>query len=78
MHVLITCKFKKDQINSNREKVDTSFFQSSRAAYLVASSGIWPKFELVQTVMYILIACKNKKDRIKNSRENVMTTFPLL
>ena len=78
MHVLITCKFKKDQINSNREKVDTSFFQSSRAAYSVASSGIWPKFELIQTFMYVPITCKNKKDRIKNSRENVTTTFLLL
>ena len=26
MHVLITCKFEKDRINSNREKVVTSIF----------------------------------------------------
>ena len=26
MHVLITCKFEKDRINSNGEKVVTSFF----------------------------------------------------
>ena len=26
MHVLITCKFEKDQINSNGEKVVTSIF----------------------------------------------------
>ena len=70
MHLHITYKFKKGQINSNREKVDAYFFQSSRAAYSVASSGIWPKFELTQTLMYVLITCKNKKD--------VMTTFPLL
>ena len=25
MHVLVTCKYKKDQIKNNREKVDTSF-----------------------------------------------------
>ena len=25
MHVLITCKYKKDQIKSNREKVETPF-----------------------------------------------------
>ena len=65
MRVLITYKFKKDQTNINQEKVDTLFFQSSRAAYSVASSGIWPKFELVQTFMYVLITYKNKKDRIK-------------
>ena len=26
MHVLVTCKYKKDQIKSNREKVETPFF----------------------------------------------------
>ena len=25
MHVLVTCKYEKDQIKSNREKVETSF-----------------------------------------------------
>ena len=25
MHVLVTCKYKKDQIKNNREKVETSF-----------------------------------------------------
>ena len=53
MHVLITRKFKKDQINSNREKKDNHFFQSSRAAYSVASSGIWPKFEHNLAFMYV-------------------------
>ena len=27
MHVLVTCKYKKDRIKSNREKVDTPFSQ---------------------------------------------------
>ena len=26
MHVFVTCKFKEDQINSNRENVETSIF----------------------------------------------------
>ena len=26
MHVLVTCKYKKDLIKNNREKVETSFF----------------------------------------------------
>ena len=25
MHVLVTCKYKKDQVQNNREKVETSF-----------------------------------------------------
>ena len=66
MHVLITCKYKKDQINSNREKMETYFFSHSRTANSVVSSGICPKFELIQTFMYILITCKNEKDKIEN------------
>ena len=26
MHVLVTCKYKKDRIKTNREKVETSFY----------------------------------------------------
>ena len=74
MHVLITCKFEKDQINSNGEKAVTSiFFRRSRAANSIVSGGIWPKFKLIQAFMHVLITCKYEKDPIKNSRENVMT-----
>ena len=64
-----------DLINSDREKVATSIFRRSRAANSVVSSGIWPKFELIQALMYVLVTCKYEKDRIKNSRENVETPF---
>ena len=74
MHVLITCKFEKDRINSNGEKVVTSIFRRSRAANSIVSGGIWPKFKLIQAFMHVLITCKYEKDPIKkNSRENVMT-----
>ena len=75
MHVLITIKFEKDQINSNQEKVETSIFRRSRAANSVVSSGTWPKLELIQAHMYVLITGKNETDPIKNSLENVMTSF---
>ena len=42
MNVPITCKFKKDWINSNREKVVTSFFfdvQGKLTLYSVVESG---------------------------------------
>ena len=26
MHILVTCKYKKDQIKTNRDRVETSFF----------------------------------------------------
>ena len=73
MHVLITCKFEKDRINSNGEKVVTSIFRRSRAANSIVSGGIWPKFKLIQVFMHVLITCKYEKDPLKNSRENVMT-----
>ena len=73
MHVLITCKFEKDWINSNGEEVVTSIFRRSRAANSIVSGGIWPKFKLIQAFMHVLITCKYEKDPNKNSRENVMT-----
>ena len=47
----------------------------SRAANSIVSGGIWPKFKLMQALMYVIVTCKYKKDPIKNSRENVMTPF---
>ena len=73
MHVLITCKFEKDRINSNGEKVVTSIFRRSRAANSIVSGGTWPKFKHIQAFMHVLITCKYEKDPIKNSRENVIT-----
>ena len=75
MHVLITCKFEKDRIDSNGEKVVTSIFGRSRVANSIVSGGIWPKFKLIQAFMHAPITCKYEKDPIKNSRENVMTWF---
>ena len=73
MHVLITCKFEKDRINSNGEKVVTSIFLDAQGQLSIVSGGIWPKFKLIQAFMHVLITCKYEKDPIKNSRENVMT-----
>ena len=78
MYVLVAYKFKMDLINSDRateKKWRHRCFRRSRAANSVVSSGIWPKFELIQALMYVLVTCKYEKDRIKNSRENVETPF---
>ena len=45
-HVLNTYTFKKDQINSKREKVATSIFKHPMAANPVVHSQIWPNFNL--------------------------------
>ena len=76
MYVIITCKYEKDPIKNNREKVAKLFFQIITLSVAMETSGqIWPNFELIQAFMHVLIACKYEKDRMKNSGENVMTTY---
>ena len=48
MHSLVTFKSKIDQINSNREKVETMIFKRSRTANAVVSIQILTKFELIK------------------------------
>ena len=88
MHVLIACKYEKDQMNNSGENVMTSFspvenygifFRRSRAANSVVHGRILPNFELIQALMYIIITCKYEMNLIKYFRENVITPFfPLL
>ena len=84
MHVLIACKYEKDQMKNSGENVMTSFsplqvygifFRRSRAANSVVRGRISPNFELIQAIMYIIITCKYEMNPIKNVRENVMTPF---
>ena len=76
MYVIITCKYEKDPIKNNREKVATPFFQIITLSVAMETSGrIWPNLELVQAFMHVLIACKYEKDQMQNSGENVMTSF---
>ena len=88
MHVLIACKYEKDQMKNSGENVMTvifsiinlwDFFRCSRAANSVVHGRISPNFELIQALMYIIITCKYEMNPIKNVRENAMTPFfPLL
>ena len=73
MHVFVTCKFKEDQINSNRENVETSIFRCSRAANSIVSGPIWPKFELMQDIMCVYVTSNFKKDWINTNQEKVET-----
>ena len=76
MDVIITCKYEKDPIKNNREKVATPFFQIITLSVAMETSGqIWTNFKLIQALMHVLITCKYEKDPIKNSGENVMTSF---
>ena len=83
MPVLVASNFDEDSIKNERASMETpfshykygKFFRRSRAANLVVSSPIWPKFELVWDFMHVLVTCKYKKDRIKNNQEKVKTSF---
>ena len=71
MYVLITCKFKKNRINSDQEKVEISILRHSRAGNFLVSRQFWPKFELIKALMHVLVTCKYQKDRVKNQQDSV-------
>ena len=76
MYVIVTCKYEKDPIMNNGEKVATPFFQIITLSVAMETSGqIWPNFEHIPAFMHVLIGCKYEKGQMKNSGENVMTSF---
>ena len=76
MHVIIVCKYEKDQMKNSREKVETPFFPIITLSVTMETSGwIWPNFDLNQALMYVINTCKYDKDLIKNNREKVETSF---
>ena len=52
-----------------------TFFRRSRAANSEVSSGILPKFKLIQAFIVVLITCKNEEDPIKNEGARLLTRF---
>ena len=79
MHVIVTCKYEKEQMKNSREKVKTPFFHITTLSVTMETSGcIWPNFKLIQALMYVIITCKYKKDPIKNSREKVEKKYQSL
>ena len=80
MHVLVTCKYKKNQIKNNREKVDTSYvywkFNSPiRAHDSEVTDSIQPEFKLVWDFMAVLVTSKFDEDPIKNEQASLKTPF---
>ena len=74
VNVFVTSNFKKEQIDSCRERWRHQFLRS-RAAYSKVIGGIWPKLKLIQAFMYVLVTCKYEKGPIKTAEKNVMTSF---
>ena len=78
MHVLIACKYEKDQMKNDIIFSTISLwviFRRSRAANSVVHGRISLNFELIQALMYIIVTCKYEMNPIKNVQENVMTPF---
>ena len=50
-----------------------SFFRRSRATNSEVSSGILPKFELIQAFIVVLVTCKNEEYPIKYEGARVLT-----
>ena len=84
MHVLIACKYEKDQMKNSGENVMRHFlhyksmgffFRCLRAANSVVHGQISPNLELIQALMYIIVTCKYEMNLIKNIQENVIRPF---
>ena len=74
MHVLITCKYQKDQMKQWRHhfphyKSMGVFLRHSRADNSRVSGPIWPKFELFLDIMHVLVPYKFKMDLTNSDRE---------
>ena len=50
-------------------------FSDAQAANSEVSSGILPKFDLIQAFIVVLVTCKNEEDPIKNEGARVLTRF---
>ena len=67
MHIIIICKYEKDQMKNSREKVVTLFFAIITLSVAMETSDlIWPNFELIQALMYVIITCKYEKQPRKS------------
>ena len=79
MVVLHTRKNEEDPIKNEDTRVltrlDIVFFRRYRAANSEVSSGILPKFKVIQAFIVVLVTCKNEEDPIKNERARVLTSL---
>ena len=73
MHVLIVCKYEKDQVKNSGRKCDDIifsilvygiFFQTLKGSQL-RDTWTTPNFELIQALMYIIVTCKYEMNPIK-------------
>ena len=70
MHVIITCKYEKDQKKNSPEKVKTPFFPIITLSVTMETSGwIWPNFKLIQALMKLSLPANMKRIRSRTSEK---------
>ena len=80
-NVLITCKYKKNRIKNNREKVETSLYvywkfkSPTIARNSEVTDSIQPERELVWDFIAVLVTSKFDEDPIKNERASLEKPF---
>ena len=76
MHIIVSCKYKKERRKKGpRKSGDTVFCIITLSVTMETSGWIWPNFKLIHALMYVIITCEYEKDPIKNSQEKVETSF---
>ena len=84
MHVLIACKYEKDQMKNSGENVMTSFsplhiygifFQALKGSQLRSPWSDLAEFQTHSSSYVYHCYCKYEMNPIKNLRENVMTLY---
>ena len=78
MYVLITCKFKKYWINSNREKVKTSIFYTLQGILLPSKSSDLAEIQLIKALIHVLITSKYQKFVSKQPRNSEDTICSII
>ena len=61
MHVIITCKYEKEQNKKQRSKSGNTVFS------IITLSVAMETSKLIQALMYVIVTCKYEMDPIKNS-----------
>ena len=76
MHVFTSCKYEKDQMKNNREKMETPFFPIITLSVTMETSGwIWPNFNLIKTLLYAIITWKYQKIRSRTAEKKWIHYF---
>ena len=75
MLILVICKYSKDLKKIAEDTWWKCSFQMLKAANSIVSDEIWPKFKLINTLIYVLVTYKDEENQMKNEGTRVVTTL---